>query len=73
MTKNRISELFAVAMHCCWGPHVLGKPQPKAAWRLCSSLYYPVSGRMLMRPFGRISFHSCYDSIAEDLELHDTA
>src|SRR6202023_2376741 len=22
---------------------------------------------MLMRPFGRISFHSCYDSIAEDL------
>src|SRR5216683_7304867 len=28
---------------------------------------------MILRPFGRIRFRSRYDSIAEDLELHDTA
>src|SRR5580704_17425629 len=34
----------------------------------------PAQGNwMIMRPFGRISFHSCYDSMADDLELHDTA
>ena len=29
MTKNRISELFAVAMHCGWVPHVLGNHSQK--------------------------------------------
>jgi uncharacterized repeat protein (TIGR03803 family) len=31
MTKNRFCEFLAGGIHCCCGPHVLGKPQPKPA------------------------------------------
>ena len=33
MTKNRICELLAGAMHCCCATHVLGEEQPKASSR----------------------------------------
>ena len=63
------SDLIFKLVGHCFSVDLLGRP----AMRLCSSLYCPVSGWMLMRPIGRISFHSSYNFIAEDLELHDTA
>jgi sensor domain CHASE-containing protein len=72
-----LGAIFALLLLLLLGAtiHLARTLQVKSAEliRLCSSLYYRVSGWMLMRPFGRISFHSCYDSIAEHLELHDTA
>src|SRR5258706_2045646 len=68
-TRDESDLVFKLVGHISSPLTCLGGP----AMTLCSSLYCPVSGLMLMRPFGRIRFHSCYDSIAEELGLHDTA